>query len=74
MAKTPRSNIPARTRADGRKSLLVYLHPDVIKELKKAALDEDRTAYVITEEAVSAWLAARKGKRQGQRRMKKNDD
>ena len=26
-----------RTRADGRRSLLVYLDPDVIKRLKKAA-------------------------------------
>ena len=49
-----------RTRADGRRSLLVYLHPDVIRDLKKAALDEDRTAYEITEEAVLAWLAHRK--------------
>ncbi len=65
MAKTPRSKSPARTRADGRKSLRVYLHPDVIKELKKAALDEDRTAYEITEEAVSVWLAARKPKDKG---------
>jgi hypothetical protein len=63
MAKKPRS--PARTRADGRRSLLVYLHPDVIKELKKAALDEDRTAYEITEEAVSTWLATRKASRKG---------
>jgi hypothetical protein len=60
MAKTPRLRGPTRTRADGRKSLLVYLHPDLIKDLKKAALDEDRTAYEITEEAVAAWLAARK--------------
>jgi hypothetical protein len=66
MAKAPRSQSPARTRADGRKSLLVYLHPDVIKELKKAALDEDRTAYEITEEAVSAWLATRKAGDKGQ--------
>ena len=65
MAKTPRSQSPTRTRADGRKSLLVYLHPDVIKELKKAALDEDRTAYEITEEAVSEWLAARKASGKG---------
>jgi hypothetical protein len=60
MPRTPRSRRPARTRADGRKSLLVYLHPDLIKDLKKAALDEDRTAYEITEEAVAAWLAAHK--------------
>jgi hypothetical protein len=56
----PRSKRLTRTRADGRRSLLVYLHPELIKELKKAALDEDRTAYEITEEAVAAWLAARK--------------
>lgn len=47
-------------RSDGRKQLLVYLDPDVIKQLKKAALDDDRNAYEITEEAVREWLAARK--------------
>jgi hypothetical protein len=65
MARTPRSTTPARARADGRKSLLVYLHPEVIKDLKKAALDEDRTAYEIAEEALSAWLASRKTARKG---------
>jgi hypothetical protein len=71
MARTPKSisSARARARADGRKSLLVYLHPDIIKELKKAALDQDRTAYEITEEAISAWLDSRKrahrGKGQG---------
>jgi hypothetical protein len=49
-----------RTRADGRKPLLVYLQPDIIKQLKKAALDEERTAYEITEEAVREWLSARR--------------
>lgn len=53
MAKHPR-----RSRADGRRPLLVYLDPDVIKRLKKAALDADTTAYEITEEAVRDWLAA----------------
>lgn len=50
----------ARARADGRRSLLVYLDPNVIKQLKKAALDEDRTAYEITEEAVRDWLRRKK--------------
>jgi len=45
-----------RPRSDGRRPLLVYLNPDVIKRLKKAALDEDRPAYEITEEAVREWL------------------
>ena len=65
MARTPKSTTGPRARADGRRSLLVYLRPDVIKELKKVALDEDRTAYEITEEAISAWLAARKTARKG---------
>jgi hypothetical protein len=49
-----------RTRADGRRPLLVYLDQEMIKELKKVALDEDRAAYEITEEAVREWLATRK--------------
>jgi hypothetical protein len=65
MARTSRSTTAARARADGRKSLLVYLRPEVIKELKKAAVDEDRTAYEITEEAISAWLASRQTARKG---------
>jgi hypothetical protein len=52
-----------RSRADGRRPLLVYLNPNVIKQLKKAALDEDRYAYEISEEAVRKWLAAHKGRK-----------
>src|SRR5438045_3549068 len=55
----PRSKTAGRTRADGRKPLLVYLRPDVIKRLKMAALDEDRTAYELTEEAVSRYRTDR---------------
>jgi hypothetical protein len=54
-----------RSRPDGRRALLVYLRPDVIKRLKVAALDEDRPAYELTEEAVSEWLA---GHRKGRKR------
>ncbi|TIW61817.1 MAG: hypothetical protein E5V49_13870 [Mesorhizobium sp.] len=43
-------------RKDGRRSLLVYMRPDVIKALKKSAIDLDRTAYSIVEEAVSDWI------------------
>jgi len=50
------SKTVTKARSDGRRPLLVYLNPDVIKRLKKAALDEDRTAYEITEEAVREWL------------------
>jgi hypothetical protein len=50
------SKASVRTRADGRRSLLVYLDANLIKELKKTALDEDRNAYEIVEDAVREWL------------------
>lgn len=59
MAKGSGPKAKSRARPDGRRSMLVYLDPKVIKQLKKAALDEDRNAYEITEEAVRGWLAAR---------------
>lgn len=55
--RKPDSKTAARTRADSRRPLLVYLDQEVIKQLKKAALDQERTAYEITEEAVREWLA-----------------
>ncbi|RWL80665.1 MAG: hypothetical protein EOR67_30950 [Mesorhizobium sp.] len=42
-------------RKDGRRSLLVYMRLEVIKALK-SAIDLDRTAYSIVEEAVSDWI------------------
>jgi hypothetical protein len=48
-----------RTRADGRRQLLVYLDPDVIKNTKKSALDLDTTASAIVEEALGEWLTRR---------------
>jgi hypothetical protein len=56
-----------RVRADGRRSLLVYLDAQLIKNLKKAALDDERNAYEIVEEATRAWLAKRARKRQATR-------
>jgi hypothetical protein len=53
----------ARTRSDGRRQLLIYMDPEVIKELKRAALAEDRPAYELAEEAIREWLRARKRKR-----------
>ena len=62
-SKRPKGKPGTKARSDGRKSLLVYLHQDVIKKLKIAALDEERPAYEITEEAVSNWLATRRSSR-----------
>lgn len=61
--KQTRSQVAPRTRADGRKSLLVYLDPEVIKQLKKAALDHDLNAYEIAEDALRAWLSENKKRR-----------
>jgi hypothetical protein len=49
----------ARTRSDGRRTLLVYMDPDLIKDIKKVALDEERTVYEIVEEATRAWMTQR---------------
>ncbi len=53
------SKAAARKRADGRRSLLVYLDADLIKRLKKTALDLDTNTYEIVEEAVRNWLERR---------------
>jgi hypothetical protein len=52
----------SRKREDGRKALLVYLPPDLIKDLKRAALDDDRRVYEILEEASRQWLERRSEK------------
>ena len=53
----------ARKRADGRRQLLIYLMPEVIKELKRAAIAEERPAYELAEEAIRDWLLKDKRKR-----------
>jgi hypothetical protein len=47
----------ARKRADGRRQLLIYLRHEVIVSLKRAALDRERPAYELAEEAIQEWLA-----------------
>ena len=47
---------PIRKRADGRKALLVYMDEDLIKLLKKAAVDHDCNVYDIVEDATREWL------------------
>jgi hypothetical protein len=63
--RKPKQNAaPSRKRTDGRRQLLIYLKPQVITDLKHAALvDEDRRpAYVLAEEAIDQWLRSRKKK------------
>jgi post-segregation antitoxin (ccd killing protein) len=57
----------SRKRADGRKQLLVYLEPEVIKELKKTAVDMETTASALTEQALQAWLKKAKTAKPGQK-------
>lgn len=40
-------------RSDGRKPLLVYLKPELIRLLKQKAIDEDTYVYLIVEDLVS---------------------
>lgn len=53
---------PSRERSDGRRTLLVYLDPAIIKDLKMAALDDDCNVYEIVEEAARDWLKKRNSK------------
>jgi hypothetical protein len=56
--KTTQKKTPPRS--DGRRPLTTYMFPDTIKQLKMAAIEEDRNAYEILEEAVSHWLERRR--------------
>ena len=58
-SKKPESSQAPRIRTDGRKSLLVYLDAGLIKDLKKAALDDETNVYELVEDAARTWLAAR---------------
>ena len=44
------------SRSDGRRQMLVYLPPHLIKALKTRALHEDKHAYELVEKAVEKFL------------------
>jgi hypothetical protein len=60
LAKPKEEASVVRVRGDGRRQFLSYMLPDLIRELKRAALDEDRPAYALLEEALIEWLKRRK--------------
>ena len=62
VSQNPIAAKSTRARTDGRRTLLVYLDAVLIKELKKAALDDEKNAYEIVEQAVGDWLARRSKK------------
>ena len=51
---------PVRPRKDLRRQLLIYLKPEIIKDLKHAAIGEGKHAYVLAEEAILEFLKGQK--------------
>jgi hypothetical protein len=49
-----------KDRTDGRMKMLIALKTDLIKDLKKQALDENRNAYEVVEDAVASYLAEKR--------------
>ena len=50
----------ARKRPDKRSQLLIYMKPDLIRQLKLAALAKGKPAFVLAEEAIEEWLKKHK--------------
>jgi hypothetical protein len=48
---------------DDRIVFFMKMTPRVIKEIKQAALEEDRAAWAVMEEAAEQWLVRRKARR-----------
>ncbi|WP_407180416.1 hypothetical protein [Bradyrhizobium sp. STM 3562] len=48
---------------DDRIVFFMKMTPRVIKEIKQAALEEDRAAWAVMEEAAEQWLARRRAGR-----------
>jgi hypothetical protein len=62
MARARQNQIEVKERSDGRRSLLVYLNTDLIKILKKQALDEDINVYELVERLLLVGLEQEKPK------------
>jgi hypothetical protein len=61
--KKPKRGI--RSPLGDRRQFLTMMSPDVIKAVKQAALDDDRAAWDIMEEAAKQWLEQRRKGRRG---------
>jgi hypothetical protein len=53
-AATSVDGVSKAPRKDGRRALLVYLDPSLIRDLKKAALDRDINLYELVEELLKS--------------------
>jgi len=63
MKTSTRKPIGDRGRPDQRRQLLTYMREDLVRMLKGAAAEEGRPAFEVVEEAVEAYLKARKRKK-----------
>jgi hypothetical protein len=52
-----------RTPIGDRAQFLTMMHPDVIADIKQAALDEHRAAWDVMEQAAREFLKRRKARR-----------
>jgi predicted transcriptional regulator len=68
--QVPDKKETARVHPDGRRQLLVYLPPELIKDIKKLAVDDDTTASAIVEEALRQWVEKRPTDNRGERATK----
>lgn len=62
--KTP----PSKPRPDGRTAILLYMKPELIKQLKSEAMLDGVTAFSLVEKAVTEFLGKRR------RRKATNED
>jgi hypothetical protein len=49
----------------------VYIEPELVKNVKKTALDEDRPAYEIVDDALKDWMEA-KAQKNGKKATKEH--
>jgi hypothetical protein len=62
-AKKPPASGARKLPVGDRRQFLTTMSADVIKAVKQAALDDDRNAWEIMEEAAQQWLDRRKSGR-----------
>jgi hypothetical protein len=63
LAKRTANPKPTGKDQPERRQFLSYMRPDLIISLKLAAIEDGRPAYELAEEAVDAYLKARKPKK-----------
>lgn len=56
MAETKKANKSGTLRSDGRRPFLTYMDPELIKAVKRQALDTDVHAYELVEKFVAMGL------------------